>query len=169
MSEADQPQVQQASAVLPSPPLAVLEEYKIIGDRLANLTDRRQRTNEVYIGVNALFLTGVGLLVVSSHFTSWVPAIEIGAITAVILPLNWAWVRAINFYTKFVDIHYQCLDTIESRFQFVTNLSLKLSNHSRSHVGRAKAVAYYFLLLYAVVAVAVTILTYLTLSRAILQ
>jgi hypothetical protein len=167
MSEAGQPQVQQTSTILQPPSPAVLEEYKIIGDRLANLTDRRQRTNDVYIGVNALFLTGVGLLVVSSHFTSWVPVIEIGTITAVILPLNWAWVRAIDFYTRFVDVHYQCLDTIESRFQFVTNLSVKLSNHGRSHVGRARAIAYYFLLLYPVVTVAVTILTYLTLSRAI--
>jgi hypothetical protein len=155
-----------SDASRPVPPPEVLEEYKFIAESLANTTERRQRTNDVYVGVNALFLSGIGFLLAASHFDSWRTAIEVGAITAVIAPLNGTWCSAVAFYGRAIVTHVQCLVELEGKYQFAADLSTRLQS-SYPRFGRSRAVAYYFLGLYPAIAVAVVVLTYLVTQHVI--
>lgn len=164
---------QTANPTRPAPSPEVLEEYKIINDSAATASDRRQRTNDVYVTINALFLSGIGILLISSNFTSWRVSVEVAVISLVVIPVNWAWTRAIVFYQRVLSTHYECLIDIESRFQLATNLNQKLGSiHSRpgpvpARIGSGRTLAYYFLVLYPLITVAVAAITYFTTNHIV--
>lgn len=95
-----------------------MEEYKAILDNLAALSQRRQNTNNLYMGLNTVFLTAVGVFI-STHvdLTTWSTAGVVALISLSILPLNFIWRASLTRYGRSLVIRYDYLSEIEEEFR----------------------------------------------------
>jgi hypothetical protein len=102
-------------------PPAIFErigEYQAVLASVDQLSLRRQNLTAVYMGLNALFLSALGIFI-STHlnFTVWSTSVGVVIIAAAIAPLNWFWRRAIKLYDGFLTIRHDYLRSIEEEFR----------------------------------------------------
>ncbi|HKD75712.1 MAG TPA: hypothetical protein VKB76_09465 [Ktedonobacterales bacterium] len=165
-----------------------VEEYKAILDNTAKLSDRRQTTNDVFVGLNSLILTALGFFFVSTKLSSWWATSIFATIAIFMSVINGIWLRLNARYRDLVGIRISYLTAIEgklaSAFQTkeVTVLDAKgkpqkevvqgvhqLENRTFLYKGGAKigfsslerALIWVFIGTYYVLAAAVATLTYL--------
>jgi hypothetical protein len=173
-----------------------IEEYKAVLDNLVQLSARRQNTNNVFVGLNTIFLTGLGILLLSTRFTSWWIAGAALALTLAITPLNLTWRVAIIRYKRGINVRKEYLQEIEQEFRQrraqtaqgpvglegkegvegtaagapPLGLFLKVREttlHRHGNTELELRLVTYFLVLYPLITLVVGILTYLVSSRVI--
>lgn len=88
----------------------------------ASTSTRRQTVNNIYIGVNGLFLTGLGFLLVNSRLDSWWVVAATAAIALTVTPLNAAWLRTLQYYEHLLNTRYTTMQDIETHHQFSERL-----------------------------------------------
>lgn len=95
----------------------LFQEYALVVDETAKLSDRRQTVNDIYIGLNVLFLTAMGVAFVSSHLQSWWVTAICGLIAVFTTLFNTFWYRTVNRYQNLVRARYRYLRGIERKMQ----------------------------------------------------
>jgi hypothetical protein len=163
----------------PSEPTGVpaserIEAYKILIENLERLAARRQSVNGVFVALNTVFLTAIGVLI-STHldsFNSWSGPIALAIIAVAITPLNVAWLLTLDRYAKGNQIRYDLLEKIEADFPPKAGMSLyKTLNDKRLgayyNIRPDRFLAAYFVCFYVVICAAATILTVLVQHLAI--
>lgn len=93
-----------------------MAEYIAVLDNTAKLSDRRQTTNDVFVGLNSLFLTALGFLFVSTHLTTWWTTAAFLAVAIFTTIINNIWLRLNHRYKTLVGIRISYLTAIESGF-----------------------------------------------------
>lgn len=96
------------------------EEYRFLADSTDRITDRRQTVNTLFVSINALFLTGVGYLLLqflqnmreAVFFLAGFLAIAI--ITGII---NRAWLRLSESNRRLVDLRIRYLKQLEKHLR----------------------------------------------------
>jgi hypothetical protein len=150
-----------------------MEEYKAILENQAQISARRQHMNDVYIGLNTVFLTALGLLLVQSHLDTWWVFAVVCAITLAIMPLNLTWRAALNRYGNLLSRRFDYLRGLEQEFgarrgkiigpsaggMFSREVGLGL--HVKNNTQLEIRLATYFVCLYPAIAVMVGVLVYL--------
>jgi hypothetical protein len=144
----------------------ILEEFKIVMENAAALSTRRQAINDVFVAINSIFLSGIGVLVATSHLASWNTVGILAALSLAILPINLTWRRMLATYRQLLADHYAALQAMEARFQFSANINTVLSKR-QSTTQMERGLATYFALLYPALAVVVGVLTYLKTNHLI--
>jgi hypothetical protein len=151
------------SAMLPVQPdiFERVEEYRAILEHQAQLSARRQHANDVYIGLNTIFLTALGVLLLQSHLNTWWVFAVVCAMTIIVLPINFTWRAALLRYETTLAEHFDYLREIEQEFRTrrgnVANqpeigLILKRKDtHQKSNTQLEKQLATYFICLYPVI------------------
>jgi hypothetical protein len=149
-----------------------IEEYKAVLDNLAAVSARRQSLNDVFVGINTVFLTALGVLLFASRLSSWGAVIAIGAICALITPINLTWIGALLRYRRGLRFQLQYLREIETEFRQRRGtipgspdigFFLRLNEMRRPRSGNTRLevlLAVYFLIVYPLIAGAVAALTY---------
>jgi len=100
----------------------VITIYTALIADAANTSTRRQTVNNIYIGVNGLFLTAMGFLLVSSHLDSWWVVAAAVAIALAVTPLNRTWLRTLKYYEKLLTARYKTMREIEVHNQITERL-----------------------------------------------
>jgi hypothetical protein len=143
--------------------LDVLEEYRAILEDTAAMNSRRQNTNGLFVSINAVFLTALGFLLVTSHLDSWWTAAALVAVTFAILPLNMSWIRTIGVYKKLISIRHKTLQRIEKDFNFQGRLYQQYLDPTigKTPIIRVETnIAWYFLGFYFALDAFVILITY---------
>lgn len=149
-----------------------LEEYQAILEHAAQLSARRQHINDVYVSLNTIFLTALGLLLLQSHLDTWWVFVVVSAVTVIILPINQAWRAALRHYGDRLSIGYAYLREIEQEFRtrrgngadqpamglFLRLQETELPSRRESNTPFEVQLATYFLCLYPVLSLVVGIL-----------
>jgi hypothetical protein len=118
---------------LSAPPLVLaipaserLEAYKILIENLERLAARRQAVNGVFVTLNTVFLTAIGVLI-STHLNwlnSWGGPVALLVIAIAITPLNVAWWLTLDRYAKGNLVRYTFLEEIEAGFPSEAGIGL---------------------------------------------
>jgi hypothetical protein len=150
-----------------------IEEYKAILENLAGLSLRRQTTNNVYVGLNTVFLTALGVFT-STHLNlmMWSTAVVVMVITVAILPLNFIWRITLTRYERSAIIRYDYLREIEEEFRARDGtannrdigLYLRLKKLGLARFGNTqleRILATYFLAFYPAISLILVALTWL--------
>jgi hypothetical protein len=96
------------------------DEYKMVAEDTAKITDRRQTVNTLFVTINALFLTGVGyLLYLSFQFASgdshiFLFALGFLAIALITSIFNRSWLRLSEQSRKLIDLRIRYLEQLEA-------------------------------------------------------
>lgn len=98
-----------------------MEEYKAILEDTAGISGRRQTTNDVFVGLNVVFLTGIGFLLSTTHFTSWVPVIAVVMTAVAVSGLNGIWIRLLKNYSSLLRVRHDYLIDVEAKFRKESN------------------------------------------------
>lgn len=108
----------------------LLEQYKIYINAAEKISDRRQKTNEFFLGLNTALVTLLGFLVTKT------PLAEIGYILGFAsfagIAMGYLWYRIIRSYKGLNDGKYKVIHEIESR------LPLALYDTEWEMLGRGK-------------------------------
>src|SRR5678816_2265261 len=94
-----------------------IQEYHTVMKNYAQLAMRRQNLNSLFVGINAFFLAALGFLLTKARFDSWLLIWELGAVSAVIVPMNVMWLIALTRYRFMIQAHFDYLKGIESEFE----------------------------------------------------
>jgi hypothetical protein len=150
-----------------------IEEYKAILEHHAQLSARRQHTNDVYVGLNIVFLTALGVLLLQSHLNTWWIFVVVSAVTVIISPLNATWRVALLRYGKSLSFRADYLREIEKEFRIrrgnmpnqpEIGLFLRFKEtglHRKGDTRLEIQLATYFICLYPVISLVVGALVYL--------
>lgn len=150
-----------------------MEEYKAVLETQAQISARRQHMNDVYIGLNTVFLTALGLLLVQSHLDTWWVFVVVSAVMIAIMPINLTWRAALNRYGNMLSFRFDYLREIEQEFRVwkgkitgpsAVGLHLRekeLDLHQKNNTQLEIHLATYFVCLYPVLALIVGVLVYL--------
>jgi hypothetical protein len=92
-----------------------IELYTALMEDAASMSERRQTVSNIYTSLNGLFLTAIGVLLVSSRFTRWWIAVAMLIVTLAVMPLNLAWLRMLRHYHAWLNLRYQNMYEIETR------------------------------------------------------
>lgn len=165
-----------------------IEEYTALLEQHDRLSSRRQNLNDVFVAINTIFLTAIGLLLVQSRLDSWWIVGSIGVITLAITPINAIWRTVIDRYKGEIKVHVEYLSAIEREFRRRREASegpphdppyegeipigfyLYNSLRRRPHGGKArleKRLANYFIVLYPLITLLVAAVTYLVIMGMI--
>jgi hypothetical protein len=157
-----------------------LGEYTTLLEDSASISNRRQGTNEVLIGFNLAILSGIGFLLLTTHFHTWALPGVILLISAIMTPINWAWRRTLAFYQKLIAYRLAYLTEIEQEFRDRTgNMSIGLfirmkkdlygdtRRSGTTHTERR--IAAIFVFVYPILTVLVSVLTALEIFNVIPQ
>lgn len=98
---------------------ARVEEYKAIVVDTAGVSSRRQNTNDLFAGINALFLTALGFFLVSSHFafTDWYVTAAIVLVCLVTIFLNRTWHRTLVYYSVLLAARHKYIEWVEMKLR----------------------------------------------------
>ena len=150
---------------------STLEEYKTIVEQTSSLSDRRQVTNDIYVAINTLFLTGVAYFLTTTHLKSWWPSIILGSVTVVSWIINGTWMGLLEQYRSLIKLRYDYLKQIENQFPskgqgialgiYQAEQQLYDERHSFGFTRLEQRLARLFLLLYPAITIVVIVLTYL--------
>lgn len=89
------------------------EEYKLFVDDTARLSERRQTVSNIYVAVNSLLLTAIGLLIKELGARGlWVLLLPLPLVTAGIAVSLW-WRQLIRKYKKLVGLRIDTLREME--------------------------------------------------------
>jgi hypothetical protein len=91
--------------------------YLALMEDTTKLSDRRQTTNDLFVGLNVVFFTGMGALFYASHLKTWWVTGLFAAITLVAFFLNFTWIRLINRYSRLVGLRIGYMHQLESALQ----------------------------------------------------
>jgi hypothetical protein len=91
--------------------------YLALMEDTTKLSDRRQTTNDLFVGLNVVFFTGMGALFYASHLKSWWVTGLFVAITALAFFLNFTWIRLINRYSRLVGLRIRYMHQLETALQ----------------------------------------------------
>jgi hypothetical protein len=91
--------------------------YLALMEDTTKLSDRRQTTNDLFVGLNVVFFTGMGALFYASHLKTWWVTGLFAAITAIAFFLNFTWIRLINRYSRLVGLRIAYMHQLESALQ----------------------------------------------------
>ncbi|HEY7356157.1 MAG TPA: hypothetical protein VH590_06805, partial [Ktedonobacterales bacterium] len=150
-----------------------MEEYKAVLESQAQISARRQHMNDVYIGLNTVFLTALGLLLVQSHLDTWWVFVVVCAIMLAILPINLTWRAALRRYGNSLSFRFDYVREIEQEFRVwkgkITDPSAvglhlrekELDLQQKSNTQLEIRLATYFICLYPAIVVVVGVLVYL--------
>ena len=94
-----------------------IEEYQAILEDTAGISGRRQNTNDLFVGLNVVFLTGIGFLLSTAHFTSWVLTITLALIFVFTYSLNRIWVRTLKDYSTLLGVRHRYIEDLEREFR----------------------------------------------------
>ncbi len=96
------------------------DEYKMVAEDTARITDRRQTVNTLFVSINAIFLTGGGYLLYLSFqlasgdthvFIFSLGFLGIAAITSI---FNRSWLRLSEQSRKLIDLRIRYLERLEA-------------------------------------------------------
>ncbi|MGO8951303.1 MAG: hypothetical protein ACLQUY_27345 [Ktedonobacterales bacterium] len=87
--------------------------YLALMEDTTKLSDRRQTTNDLFVGLNVVFFTGMGVLFYNSHLNTWWVTGLYAAITVLALMLNATWIRLITRYSRLVRLRIQYMEQLE--------------------------------------------------------
>jgi hypothetical protein len=90
------------------------EYYLALMEDTTKLSDRRQTTNDLFVGLNVVFFTGMGALFFASHLKTWWVTGLFAAITVVAFFLNSTWIRLINRYSRVIGLRIAYMHQLES-------------------------------------------------------
>jgi hypothetical protein len=160
------------------PPFERIGEYQAVLDNLAWYASRRKMTNNVFVGLNSLFLTALAVLLTTAGMT-WATAGIMTAGTLAILPINLTWFAGLRRYDYGVRPRLQYAQEIESEFLTRRGFppdGLKIGLYRRlQKPGYAKSahsrvelrLALYFIVLYPLVVLMVWVLAPLSQAHII--
>jgi hypothetical protein len=92
-------------------------EYAAILQDTAGISGRRQTMNDIFVGLNVVYLTAVGFLLSTTNFESWAPAIAVALGCAGVATVNHIWRRTIKNYSIILDIRHRYIESIEQEFR----------------------------------------------------
>lgn len=98
---------------------ARLEEYTAVLENTGKLSDRRQTTNDIFVGLNSLVLTALGFLFVSSaknFYNWWLPGMFL-AVTLFSTVINAIWLSLNKRYRALVGIRIAYLTALEQELE----------------------------------------------------
>jgi hypothetical protein len=115
------PQSQGADGWMNSDAVATaFQEYQFLAEGTDKITDRRQTVNTLFVSINALFLTGVGYLLLQFFQSSRnsIPFI-VGflAIAIITTLINRAWLRLSESNRRLVDLRIRYLKQLEKHLR----------------------------------------------------
>lgn len=160
-----------ADAASSPSPFERIEEYKAVLDDTAQAANRRRTDNTLFVGLNTLFLTGLGL-VASPQAGSWGAVLTLTIVTLIALPVNVFWRTSLTYWMKSLSVREEYIRSIEQEFRTRSSLSagelpIGLYLYLRSkQVGRLNALrlerrlALFFLLIYPLATLLVAVLTW---------
>lgn len=96
------------------------DEYKMVADDTAKITDRRQTVNTLFVSINALFLTGVGYLFYQFFQTTRSDTLSVlfvpgfFAIAVITYLLNHTWLRLSEQNRKLINLRIRYLEQLEA-------------------------------------------------------
>jgi hypothetical protein len=73
--------------------------------------------NDVYVGLNTIFLTALGILLLQSHLDTWCVFVVVSTVTLIIMPINIVWRAALLRYGDRLSVRYDYLREIEQEFR----------------------------------------------------
>jgi hypothetical protein len=91
--------------------------YLALMEDTTKLSDRRQTTNDLFVGLNVVFFTGMGALFYASHLKTWWVTGLFAAITVIAFFLNSTWIRLIGRYSRLVSLRIDYMHQLESALQ----------------------------------------------------
>jgi hypothetical protein len=148
------------------------DEYRVIIENLEQLASRRQSANNVYITLNTLFLTTIGIFI-STHLSAlntWSAPIALFALAAVIIPVNVSWLIGLRRYERGNQIRYTYLKDIEDATtpeEAKKGLYHRLEDENlgpQANIRSERFLATYFALFYLLVAITSTVVAALVQS-----
>jgi len=92
---------------------AIMQEYQGVMQDTTTLSDRRQVSNDIFVGLNVLAFTGMGALFVSSHLTSWWTAEIFAVLTLAMWALDATWASLIGRYRRLINVRIRYLEALE--------------------------------------------------------
>src|SRR5262249_16675372 len=98
----------------------IFEQYHLLVEDTARLSDRRQTVSNIYLSANALLASGVALLALQSPSNN-LPGTSLFLIPLIVLArtlLFVGWRRLIESYRELVDLRITLLKEIEDRPEF---------------------------------------------------
>ncbi len=99
---------------------ASFQEYQALAAGTDKVTDRRQTVNTLFVSINALFLTGVGYLLLqfleSDHQSAWF-IVGFFAIALITWRINSAWLKLSEQNRRMVDLRIRYLQQIEKQLR----------------------------------------------------
>jgi hypothetical protein len=135
--------------------------------------------NDVFVAINALFLTGLGALLFTTQTLSWGTVAALIAVAIAVTPINLIWRTALVRYRRGLHLQIAYLREIESEFrerrstapdQPSVGFFLRLDVHHRAGRGNTRleiSLATYFLVLYPLLTLTVAGLVYLLTNQLI--
>lgn len=96
------------------------EEYRFLADSTDRITDRRQTVNTLFVSINALFLTGVGYLLLQFlQSMREAPFFLLGFVAIAIITgiINRAWLRLSESNRRLVDLRIRYLKQLEKHLR----------------------------------------------------
>jgi len=152
-------------------PFERIEEYKAVLEDTAQASNRRRTDNTLFVGLNTVFLTGIGL-VVSPNFGSWDAVVAVAMVTAIAVPVNVMWYRGLAYWMTSLGVREEYIRSIEKEFRkrsatIESELPIGLYLYLQSeNVGRMRSLkmdqrfALFFAVIYPVATACLAILTY---------
>ena len=134
---------------------------------------RRQHINDLYIGLNTVFLTALGFLILQSGLNTWWIAAIVGAIGAVVTPLNLVWRATLVRYGQHLALRFDYIREVEKDLQesyrgsgvrsdVGVHLRVKKAGmHRKGNTQLERVLATYFIVLYPTLAVVVAVIVLL--------
>jgi mRNA-degrading endonuclease HigB of HigAB toxin-antitoxin module len=155
-----------------------IEEYKTIIEQTSSLSDRRQVTNDIYVALNTLFLTGLGFLLTSFHLRTWWPTLALAGVTLVSWIINGTWLGLLRQYRELIRFRVDYLKQLEKHYfskpgdmkKGIYLAESDLYDNKGKNFGFTRLelrLVWLFLILYPLIAVIVAALTYLQMSGII--
>jgi hypothetical protein len=97
-------------------------EYAALLQNTAAMSARRQNSNTLFITLNTVFLTGIGIFLYMADLRQWWPFFTVAIITVaiiavILLPLNIIWFVATRRYVNEATYFYDYLREIEDEFR----------------------------------------------------
>jgi hypothetical protein len=93
----------------------VLDQYQILVEDTARLSDRRQTVNNLYLSANSLLIGGVALLVQQNQKNTFTIFLILLIIIAGLV-ICYDWRRLINTYSELVKVRISMLKQLEDKF-----------------------------------------------------
>jgi hypothetical protein len=96
----------------------IFDQYQLLVEDTARLSDRRQTINNIYLSANSLLLGGIAVLGQTSGVTNLADLFLIFLLVCAGMVLCFDWSRLIENYRKLLALRFDLLKKIEVRSDF---------------------------------------------------